>query len=331
MAARYLLGNSTSENNKFCQHQQNGRHHQQHQEQLRHHESVCQRRYHGHHRHLDQPSANTHRQHSSSTIEDTKGNVTTPLCAYPTGPQVLLQEGGVPKAAAASVVAVPSLLPPSTQPSANSNQTQFSITIHEGDSTTFSSPQEEAAGQLPKVILSPPPSLSLSLSSRALPVDQWTAVHMYNNSGHYQQNTCLHVNGEEHKPMFYHCLLPSSPQSHNYPAVVTSTAYTEERGLPLQSIATTSQQYHGQLLQQCGGHEPLYGCGCEDCVTFFSSPGHGYLSPLTHFGNETMSSNPPSSPSGHIVSGATPAASYSYCSGSSFVPASLPQVMVRRF
>ena len=164
-------------------------------------------------------------------------------------------------------------------------------------------------------------------------------MNMYNNSGHYQQRTCLHVNGEEHKPMFYHCLLPSSPRSHNYPAVVTSTTNTEGRGLPLQSIAaTTSRQCHGQLLQQCGGgHEPLYGCGCEDCMAFFSSPGHGYLSPLAHFGDEAMCSNPPPLPSpspsssGHIVSGATTAASYSYCSGSSFVPAPLPQVMVRRF
>ena len=264
MAARYLLNNSTSENGKSCQLQQN------HQ----HQENIYQHRCHVH-THLGQPSANTHRTHcSSTTLEGGIKRDTT--CASPPPPA---PEGGP---AALSVV-MPTL---PSHPSANTHQTQFSISMLKG-CTTFSAPQEAAA--LPSVLLPPP-----SLSPVAMP-DRWS-VHMYND--HFQQQTCL--NGEEHEPIVYHGLLPSQPLQ-SYSAAMASATYT---AVPVPMATSRHHQ-----LQLCR-HEPLYGCGCVDCVAVFSSPGHGYLSPLTHFSDDKASCPPRSH-----VGEATPAC-YSHYSSS---------------
>lgn len=273
MAARYLLNNSTPENGKSCQHQQN--HHQQQ-------ENVYQHRCHGH-THLPQPSANTHHTHcSGTTLEGGIKRDTT--CTYPPTP--------APRGGPAAVSVIKPNLP--SHPSANTHRTQFSITTLEGD-TTFSSPQEAAA---PPSVLQPPPPLS----PVAMP-DHWS-VQLYSN--HYQQQTC--PNGKECEPIVYHGLLPSQPLQ-SYSAAMASATYT---AMPV----ATSQHCQLQLCR----HEPFYGCGCVDCVVFFSSPGHGYLSPLTHFSGDEASCCPRSH-----VSEATPA-SYSYCS--SFPPP--PQAVVSR-
>ena len=86
------------------------------------------------------------------------------------------------------------------------------------------------------------------------PPDPWS-VHVYNHC----QQACL--NGEEIEPIMYG--VPSQPHC---PAVAVNTY----------SLAAPMQH-----------HQPLYGCGCVECVAFFSSPaGQGYLSPLTHFNDE---------------------------------------------
>ena len=235
-----------------------------------------------HYQHQQQQNVLHHRYHSHTHLDQPSANT------HHTQLSITKLEGDIKGAGATcahlappreGAAAVPVVMPPLPSPSANTHHTQFSITTLEGN-TIFPAPQ----GVTASVVMPPPP-----LSPAAMP-DQWR-VHVYNN--HRYQQTCL--NGEELKPIGYHGLLPSKPQ--NCPAAMASTAYTVEPS------ATLHHQYQQRR------HEPLYGCGCVDCVTFFSSPGHGYLSPLTHFSDEAIC---PHAGGGH-VSEATPA-SYSYCS-----------------
>ena len=335
MAARYLLSSSTSENGSdaFCQLQQKN-HYQEQQRQNQndhvYHHQCCvghtQRHHHHHQQHLDQSSANTHHHHhtqhhsSSTTIEDIKGDATTHSTYPPPPPPATLL---VPTQEKGRAV-VSTVLPAQPPSSANTQRTQFSFTALEG-ATTFSSLQEAAAS--PNVLL-PPPS---SLSPIAMP-DPFS-MHTQYNGRHYQQ-TCQ--NGDQRESVFYRGMLaPSQPQSYPTAAMASTTTYTAPAAatvaVPLQTASSSPQ--HLQLLRR---HEPLYGCGCGDCVTFFSSPGHGYLSPLTHFSDEASSCHPPPIPpppptlvSSEAIPPPAAAASSGYTYNSSFPPPT--QVVVRRF
>ena len=240
--------------------------------------------------HLEQPSANTHHtQFSITTMERDSGAGT--ICTHPP----------MPREGAAAVPVVMSL-PSSSSPSANTHHTQLSsITTLEGD-TIFPAVQGAAASV---VMSSPPPSLS---PSAAMP-DQWRA-HIYNKH-HYQQ---MCQNGEKLEPIGYHDVLSSQPRCS--PAAMANTAYTVEHS----STANDHQQWLCR-------HEPLYGCGCVNCVTFFSSPGHGYLSPLTHFNDEAIY---PHNSGGHVNGEATPA-SYTYCNSFPHPPPPAAAALVRWF
>lgn len=286
MAARHLLNSSISENG-------NGKYcqHQQNSHHPQEQSNVYHHGFLGHTLHLQQPPANTlnSSQHFSSKMDDIRGDTARayPPPLPPLALRARAQEGG------AGVPVVMSPLP-SHQPPAKSHRAQLSKTTLEAGAT-FLSPLEAAL---------PGPSVA---------IPDHCSVHSYDS--HYQQK--MQLSGEECKTVFHHgVLLPLQPQ--NYPSAVVSTTCTVT--VPVQ---TTCTSHHLKLFQQ---HEPLYGCGCGNCETFFSSPRHGYLSPLTHFSGEGKCLPPPApSPCGHF-SEATPSPSYRYCS--SLPP--LVQVTVRR-
>lgn len=105
----------------------------------------------------------------------------------------------------------------------------------------------------------PPPS---SLLTRA--AECWSSMHMCDHS----QQMCL--NGEKLEPMSSGYLSSHRP----VPPVAMVTASSH----PVMALVLHNSSE--------SSHCPLYGCQCVKCLELFSSPKHGYLTPLSHFNGD---------------------------------------------